>query len=448
MSLLSSTPAVTAAGPARRYGLTYAGYVTLVLLFAYTVSFIDRQVIALLVQPIKRDLGLSDAAFSMIQGFAFAIFYTGVGVFLGRIADHGNRRNLILAGVFVWVLATASGGLANSFTGLFLARIFVGAGEAALSPAAYSMLADYFPPERRGRAVGLYSSGVYIGSALAFIIGGLVIAATSQDSVVALPLLGGVRPWQAAFVLVALPGLLVLALMLTVREPPRRVDRAAAESTPVADLSHVVRHLRVYAPIFIGCAVIAMITFGLTAWLPAAFIRRWGWSPGQIGPAYGAIILTCGIGGMLASGWLADMMVARGRRDAPLTLALAGTLVLIASSVAFAAAPGPGWALAAVAVTTFFLGLPVALGPVALQAATPGRLHGRVISIYLLLINLIGLGLGPFLVAAGTDFLFADELKVGVSLGLVSALAAVVGAGCLAVAARPYRVLLQSTASR
>lgn len=445
MSLLSSTPAATVTVPARRSGLAYAWYITLVLLFAYTVSFIDRQILGLLVQPIKRDLGLSDAAFSTIHGFAFAIFYTGIGVFLGRIADHGNRRNLILAGVFVWVLATAAGGAATSFAGLFLARVFVGAGEAALSPAAYSMLADYFPPERRGRAVSLYSSGVYVGSALAFIVGGLVIAATGQDTMTVLPLLGSLRPWQAAFVIVALPGLLVFALMLTVREPARK---AAAADTPAPSLSHVAQHLRVYAPIFIGCAVIAMITYGMTAWLPAVFIRRWGWSPGQIGPAYGTIILTCGIGGMLASGWLADRLVAQGRRDAPLTLALGGALVLIASSAAFAMAPGPIWALAAVAVTTVFLGLPVALGPVVLQAVTPGRLHGRVISIYLLLINLIGLGLGPFLVAAGTDYVFGDELKVGLSLGLVGALAAAVGATCLAVAARPYRALLQSTASR
>lgn len=293
------------------YRPAYAWYVTLVLLLAYTLSFVDRQILGLLVQPIKQDLGLSDAAFSIVHGFAFAVFYTFIGVFLGRVADRRNRRNLILLGVVVWILATAAGGYVTSFFMLFLARVFVGVGEASLSPAAYSMLADYFPPQRRARAMSVYTSGVYIGSAAAFIVGGIVISATSHASEVVLPLLGSFRPWQAAFVLVALPGLLVIALLFTVREPVRIEHRLAG--APASDLSHLKRNARVYGALFLANGVIAMITFGITAWLPATFIRQWGWTPGQIGPAYGAIVLTCGIGGMLLSGWLADRLAARGR---------------------------------------------------------------------------------------------------------------------------------------
>ncbi|WP_295864902.1 MFS transporter [uncultured Xanthomonas sp.] len=424
------------------YRPLYAWYVTIVLLLAYTLSFVDRQILGLLVQPIKRDLQLSDSAFSLVHGFAFAVFYTLIGVMLGRVADRRNRRNLIVLGVVIWIAATAAGAYVTSFFTLFLARVFVGVGEASLSPAAYSMLADYFPPEKRARAMSVYTSGVYIGSAAAFIVGGLVIAATSKESTVVLPLLGSFRPWQAAFILVALPGLVVIALMATVREPARR-EQAAAVPSVRPDLSHLRDNARVYVALFLANGVIAMITFGITAWLPATFIRRWQWTPGEIGPAYGIIILTFGIAGMLFSGFLADRLAARGSRDAALKISLVGAVLLVISSALFAVAPGPWPALAAIALTTFVLGMPVALAPAILQAVTPNRLRGQVTSIYLLLVNLIGLGLGPYLVALGTDHVLADERQVGLSLGVVCMGAALLGALCLWTAAAPYRALLR-----
>ncbi|MGC4029985.1 MAG: MFS transporter [Steroidobacteraceae bacterium] len=425
--------------------LGYAWYVTIVLLLAYTLSFVDRQILGLLVQPIKLDLGLSDTQFSILQGFAFAIFYTFVGLFLGRVADRWNRRNLIVVGMAIWILATAAGGYVISFWTLFAARMLVGVGEAALSPAAYSMLADYFPPHRRARAMSIYTSGVYIGSATAFIVGGLVIEATRQSTEVAIWLLGDFKPWQAAFIYVALPGLLAIALILTVREPKRREIMAAdAGKAEKVDLSFVFDNLRVYAPLFLACGVIAMITYGITAWLPATFIRQWGWTPGQVGLAYGVIILTCGIGGMVFSGFLADYYTSRGRAHAALSISLLATAVLIPAGLLFAAAPSPTVALVAVALTTFFLGMPVALAPPILQSITPNRLRGQVTSVYLLMISLIGLGMGPFLVAVFTDGIFRDESKVGLSLGLVSALAALLGTLCLALAAKPFRRLLEA----
>ncbi|WP_080933045.1 spinster family MFS transporter, partial [Xanthomonas albilineans] len=374
------------------YRPLYAWYVTVVLLLAYTLSFVDRQILGLLVQPIKRDLLLSDAQFSLVHGLAFAVFYTLIGVLLGRVADRHNRRNLIVLGIVVWIVATAAGAYVTSFFTLFMVRVFVGVGEAALSPAAYSMLADYFPPQRRARAMSVYTSGVYIGSATAFIVGGLVIAATSKQSLVVFPLLGSFRPWQAAFLLVALPGLAAIALMATVREPLRR-EQAVATPSARPDLAHLRDNARIYIALFLANGVIAMVTFGITAWLPATFIRRWGWTPGEIGPAYGLIILTFGIAGMLFSGFLGDRLMVRGHRDVALRISLIGALLLSVSSGLFAFASGPWMALAAIALTTFLLGMPVALAPAILQAVTPNRLRGQVTSIYLLLVNLIGLGL-------------------------------------------------------
>ncbi|WP_047475149.1 MFS transporter, partial [Delftia sp. ZNC0008] len=159
MSLPYPPGRVSTPAPAESNGLGYAYYVTIILLLAYTLSFVDRQILGLLVQPIKKDLQLSDWVFSIVHGFAFAIFYTFVGIFLGRLADRWNRRNLIVIGMAIWVVATAAGGYVTGFVSLFVARMFVGVGEAALSPAAYSMLADYFPPERRARAMSIYTSG-------------------------------------------------------------------------------------------------------------------------------------------------------------------------------------------------------------------------------------------------------------------------------------------------
>lgn len=452
MSLPYPPGRVSASTPAESTGLGYAYYVTIILLLAYTLSFVDRQILGLLVQPIKKDLQLSDWVFSIVHGFAFAIFYTFVGIFLGRLADRWNRRNLIVIGMAIWVVATAAGGYVTGFVSLFAARMFVGIGEAALSPAAYSMLADYFPPERRARAMSIYTSGVYIGSATAFIVGGLVIQAASQAGEVVFPLLGSFKPWQAAFIFVALPGIPLVALMYTVREPLRRglasAKAAATAATPAAaaapapDLSHVFRNKRAFLPLLLAPGITAMITFGVTAWLPATFIRQWGWTPGEIGPAYGVIILTFGIGGMLISGFLADHLTARGKLVGSVVISLIATSVLVFTGLALAFAPSPTVALVAVAATTFFLGMPVALAPPILQAVTPNQLRGQVTSIYLLLINLIGLGMGPFLVAFFTDFVFHDEKLVGLSLGLVSAIAALLSVVCLASAIGPYRRLV------
>ncbi len=441
-----------AANDTQTKGLGYAYHVTLVLLFAYTLSFVDRQILGLLVQPIKKDLSLADWEFSILHGFAFAIFYTLIGIFLGRVADRWNRRNLIIIGMLIWVLATGAGGYVTGFVSLFIARMLVGVGEAALSPAAYSLLADYFPPERRARAMSIYTSGVYIGSASAFIVGGLVIQAASQSSEVVIPLLGSFKPWQAAFIYVALPGIPALILMLTVREPLRRGiaalavqkqgARTALDNAPAPGFSYVFKNHRAYLPLLIAPGVTAMVTFGITAWLPATFIRQWGWTPGQIGPAYGIIILTFGIGGMLLSGFLADWLTSRGKLVGSVVLSLCATLVLIATGLVLAFADSPTVALVAVAITTFFLGMPVALAPPILQSITPTQLRGQVTSIYLLLVNLIGLGCGPFLVAFFTDFVFHDEKKVGMSLGLVCALAATLGVICLAAAIGPYRRLV------
>jgi MFS family permease len=195
----------------------YGWYVVCVLTLAYVVSFLDRQILALMVEPIKHDLGLTDTQMSLLMGLAFGIFYTLMGVPLGRLADRTSRRALIATGVGVWCLMTASCGLARSFGQLFVARIGVGVGEAALTPAAISMISDYFPRQKRGRAIGFYNMGVSLGAGTAMVLGGVVISYVMSAAPVELPGVGELKSWQLVFMLVGLPGLAIVALMSTIR---------------------------------------------------------------------------------------------------------------------------------------------------------------------------------------------------------------------------------------
>ena len=208
----------------------YHWYVVGVLTFAYLVSFLDRQILALMVAPIQADLSLSDTQMSLLMGLAFSIFYVFMAVPLGRLADQTVRRNIIIGGVTLWSAMTAACGLAGNYWHLFLARMGVGVGEASLTPSATSMIADYFPPGVRGKALATYNAGVSLGTGFAMVFGGMVITYVSTSERHVLPIIGSVAAWQYVFFLVALPGLLVVLLMLTVREPARQETSSAAQN--------------------------------------------------------------------------------------------------------------------------------------------------------------------------------------------------------------------------
>ena len=201
---------------------TRAWVTVIILMVAYVLSFIDRQILNLLVAPIRRDLMISDTQMSLLMGLSFALFYTVCGIPLGRMADTRSRRGLIAIGILFWSAATAACGMARLYWQFLLCRIGVGVGEAALSPAAYSLIADSFPAERRATAISVYSMGVYLGSGLAFLFGGLVIKLASAQGDVLLPVFGEVRPWQLIFLALGAAGVLFTLLMLAVKEPARR----------------------------------------------------------------------------------------------------------------------------------------------------------------------------------------------------------------------------------
>lgn len=401
----------------------YAWYVVLVLMLAYTISFIDRQILSLMVGPIRADLGLSDTEISLLHGLAFALFYTFLGIPFGWLADHRNRRNLIAAGMSTWGLATAACGFAGSFWQLFGARVTVGVGEAALSPAAYSIISDYFTPARRGRALGIYSMGVFVGAGLAYIVGGEAIALAGGLAADLADRGIDFRPWQLVFVIVGLPALGLLPLLATVREPIRR-ERGQLSGEAMADLragaASIWRRRSFYIAVMLALSMPALVNYAFFAWVPSYFVRSFGWSAREIGRAFGLILLTFGAAGMWAGGYLGDRLLGRGERDGHIRVVGWGSVGAVLPAAVFSRLADPHWTLLALGVLVFFLGFHIPLGPAILHSVTANELRGQVIAVYFFILNMVGLGMGPTLVAATSDFVLQDEMAIGTALGVVA----------------------------
>lgn len=422
--------------------LPYAWYVVGVLTLAYIFSFIDRQILSLLVGPIERDLDIGDTQMSLLMGFSFAVFYTFFGIPLGRLADTRSRRAIIAAGIAMWSIMTAGCGLARKFWQLALLRMGVGVGEASLSPAAYSLIADYFPPALRGTAISAYSMGIYLGSGLALILGGLVVSfATGQDQL-DLPLVGLVRAWQAIFFLVGLPGLLMVLLLATVREPLRRgpARSSSVASVSVADVLAYFRENRAtLLYLNLGMAFLTFSAYGTTTWIPSLFIRRHGWPAERVGVVFGLILAVAGTFGVLAGGRLADALRARGRADAELRVALYAAIGWVPSGVAFPLAPGGALAALTLVPLVFFSSAPFGVAPAAIQRMMPNAMRAQASALYLFVINLVGLGLGPTAVALVTDGFFRDKGAIHLSLLLVGLASNLAGVTLLWRGLGPYR---------
>lgn len=431
----------------QRFTGAYAWYVVGVLTFAYMVAFIDRQILSLLVQPIRHDLGISDTQISLLAGFAFAIFYSILGVPIARLADRRSRRAIISVGVFLWSLMTAACGLAKSFTGLFVARVGVGVGEAALSPAAYSIMADYFPPQRLARAIAVYAMGLYLGAGLAMIAGSAVVRLVSEAGPMDLPLIGTVFPWQLTFFVVALPGLLVLLGMATVREPKRReflADGSSREATArAATLSEIVgffrRNLRFIFAHFAGFGLLGTVITAFMVWTPELLRRSHGMDIADAGLAYGILLLVFGTAGPYAGGWTASWLAGKGYKDAEMRAALIGGAAMAPLAVLAPLAPGPVSAIALLAAASFALSFPQALPPTMLQLVAPNNLRAQATAIFMLVSVLTAYSVGPILVALMNDYVFRDDAALGHSLAIVSAALTPIGTLCLWYGMKPYR---------
>lgn len=411
----------------------YGWYVVGILCLCNMIAFVDRQIINLLVEDIKVDLAITDTEISLLQGLAFALFYAVTAVPLGRLADTGNRRWIISIGIMVWTVAAAACGLARNFWQLFVARMFVGVGEATLTPSGFSMLADLFKPERVSLPISVFTGSTFFGSGIALLAGGFVIAELDKQDVVSLPLLGVMQPWEAAFVIAALPGIVVsLIFLLTIKEPERRQSSNAIPVTEKPALKEVAgfvaKNAGVFAAVFGGVSVLAAVQFCLGAWVPAHFIRNLGWTAPEIGYAYGLIFLFCGTGGVIAGGVLADQLQERGLRDGHLRAVMFSAIVTLPFVLAFAAVDDGRLAIALLAPTVFFGTMAFGAGPALIPVICPARMRGLLVAIYLLIANIVGQAGGPLIVALFTDQVFGSPELVRYSLMAAPALLLISGA--------------------
>ncbi|MGC4027718.1 MAG: MFS transporter [Steroidobacteraceae bacterium] len=431
---------------------TYAWYVVVILTVTYTISFIDRQIMALMIGPIRVDLAITDTQVSLLIGLAFAMFYTLLGLPIARLADRYSRRAIISVGIAIWCAMTAACGMAQTYPQLFLARIGVGVGEAALSPSALSLISDIFPPERRGRAIAFYNMGISLGSGLAMIIGGQLIAIVGEAERSAWPVFGELYGWQKIFVLVGLPGLLMAILMWTVREPERR-ERLVAQpgkdgAIPVRDVIHFLgTRWRLYGSHFLGLSVNAILTYGFLAWIPQMFIRTWGWSVAQIGIAYGIITLISGALSVLFVAGFARYFTSRGHSDVYMRVALWACAVGVLGAILVPLAPTPTIAVLALIPVSVGTIAATGAGLTALMVVTPNQMRAQASAAYYLVVNLVGLTLGPTGIALMTDYVFRNDLMLRYSILVISALAGLLAAVCLTYNLRQYRKAVAESAS-
>ncbi|TDJ43491.1 MAG: MFS transporter [Gammaproteobacteria bacterium] len=401
-----------------------AWYALCLLVVAFIFSFIDRIIIALLVDPIKADLGISDFGIGMLQGLAFAVFYAAVGIPIGRWADQHSRRQIIGIGILLWSIMTAACGLARNFLGLFLARIGVGVGQAALSPAAYSMIADYFPKEKLGRALGIYQAGAFVGVGLAFLIGGLVIRYVMGSTSLTLPLIGAVAPWQAVFFVVGLPGVIVALLMATVTEPTRRGTMAGHEDgIPLREvLGYVRQHRRLFLSHFMGFALLAVPITTIVTWAPAYYTRVLGYTMPEVGLTLGSILIVLSPAGVYFGGWMIDLLQRRGYSDAMFRVGIGAALILLPLSFVATTTTDPDIAIRLFAPFVFCASISMAAAPAALQVVTPNQMRAQISATWMLVLNLVTAGLGPSAVGFISAYVFADDMAVGSAIALVNCL--------------------------
>lgn len=397
-----------------------------VLTIAYVISFVDRTIISLLVEPIKADLGIDDTQVALLQGLAFGLCYAIMGFPLGWLADRRSRRGLIAAGASLWGLATAYCGMASTYAQLFLARVGVGVGEASLSPAALSTISDLFPRDKRGLPIGVYTMAVSLGSGLALILGGAVLSWISAMPPIALPVLGILAPWQMAFVSVGLGGtILLLVLLATVREPARRGQVAIGDVQPSASIIRYMReHKAFFSRHYAGVAVYSVLVSGVLAWAPTLFIRRFEWAASDVGFRYGLMFLVFGGLGTILGGALSSRLQRRGVKAAPVWVAGCGVTLVAPFMIIAGLIDDPWIALACFGPALLFFTSPGATAVQAIQDATPGHLRGRASAVYSFAVTLIGMSVGPLVVAFFTETVFRDPLAIGQSLALTAAICA------------------------
>lgn len=405
-----------------RPGAYYSLFVmTIVVMF----TVIDRQILNLMIEPMKADFHISDTQAALLLGAAFSITYGIAGIPIARIADTANRRNIIAMSIAFWSICTMACGIAQNYTGMFLARLGIGIGESGYGPASWSIATDNFPREKVAIATGTYGIGAMCGIGLASFLGGAVLAVVSGMPSVPLPFGGVIRPWQWAFMIVGLPGLIWTIVVLTTKEPPRRgaVINQKARTLPVREIIRwLLDNKRTYAAVIGGAGMKQLVAAGQATWGVTFYHREFGWTLAKAGMISGAIVVLVSPIAMIAGGKLSERLTRSGRHDANLLIVVCGLLGSVPLLSIAPLLPNPYLVLGTNALGVFIGTLGFGPGVASFQVITPNRMRAQISSLSQFCTNVLAFAIAPLIVALFTDFLFKDPAALKYSMALCSSL--------------------------
>jgi MFS family permease len=395
-----------------------AWYTVGILAVITTFALLDQNILGLLIQQIKMDFQLTDSEAGLLLGPTQAIFYALVAVPFSRYIDRWTRKWIIAGGLIVWSLATTASGMAGNFAQLFVARVVVGAGESVNGPTAYSMVADSFPRERLPRAVATLQIGSVAGSGLSLLLGGTMIWLIATIGSPDLPIVGVLRPWQAVLILIGLPGLVISLLLLTIKEPPRHNLALGRRKTGFGTtVKYLWLHFAVFGPMFIGLTL-GSLDVGSRSWGAAFFNRTYSWSPAQYGIVSGMVSIPAMLIGLYLGAKWAEWFQKRGDPAGAYRVILYTRLVSIPFAILQPTMPSPELAMAFGAVSYLTLGMTGPMLNAAMLAVSPNEIRGQIMTLYLFIYTVVGVGLGPYVTGLTTDHIFTspDDLRWSIML--------------------------------
>lgn len=422
-----------------------AYFAACVLAIVQMCAMLNNGVMTLLVEPVKRDLDLTDLEMSYLLGFSVVLFYAFVGIPAARLADRHNRKWLMTISVAVWSAATAACGLANSFWQFFAARFGIGAGESISGPLSYSLLADYFPPDKLPRGIAIYNVGLQGGNALSLLLGSFLIYLLADLPTIAVPFLGVIRDWQLVFILTGLVGVPVALLVVSMAEPKRRGMSALPVGTKPrgATLRQVVAYLwanrRIYGPMFLGLCLTSIHMMGMGAWMAAFYTRTYGWDPATIGLYSGLVSLGLAGPALYGAVWFNDYLRKRGHADVNLRVMAIGLTAAAPIMIAAPLMPSPWLALALFGLGPALMLVAAPSLNTALQIITPNEMRGQMTAIYLFIVLAVSQAIGPTFFAFLTQTVFGDEAQLRFAIATSAAVLFPSTAATYWLGIKPYR---------
>jgi len=425
--------------------LRHAYYAAWVLAAAQMCAMLNNGVMTLMVEPVKRDLQLTDLQMSYLLGFSVVLFYAVVGIPAARLVDRHNRKWLMTISVGIWSLATAACGLASTFWQFFAARFGIGAGESINGPLSYSLLADYFPPDKLPRGIAIYNAGLQGGNALSLLLGAFLIYVMAGLPTIEVPLLGVLRDWQLVFILTGAVGIPIALLVVSMGEPKRRGHRTTPVGTKPRGatlgqvLAYLFKHKRVYGPMFLGLSFTSIHMMGVGAWIAAFYTRTFGWEPATIGLYSGLLSLALAGPALVGAVWFNEYLHKRGHADANMRVMAIGLSIAAPIMIAAPLVPSPYLALALFGLGPAMMLVAAPSLNTAIQIITPNEMRGQMTAIYLFIVLALSQAIGPTFFAFLTQVVFGDEAQLRYAIAASAAVLFPATAITYWLGVRPYR---------